>query len=195
MSHGVKVAVVYHSGYGHTEVMAQAIAKGAEETGACVALISVGDLEQIDWDRLNDADALIFGSPTYMGSVSGQFKLFMDASSKIWEERGWVDKVAAGFTCAASLSGDKQSTLLQMAVFAAQHGMIWVGLDLLPGYCTSTGSNEDLNRMGTFMGAMAQANADEGPDVAPPASDRETAKLLGARVAKITARVVQPVPA
>jgi len=182
MSDQVKVAVAYHSGYGHTEVLAQAVAKGIENAGGVAQTISVADVDAVNWDALAEADAIIFGSPTYMGSVSGQFKTFMDASSKVWFEQGWKDKLAAGFTNSASQSGDKLNTLIQLSVYAAQQGMNWVSLGLMPGNNSSQGSTEDLNRIGGYLGAMAQSNADEGAEVTPPQSDRNTAEALGARV-------------
>ncbi|WP_057464226.1 flavodoxin family protein [Pseudovibrio sp. POLY-S9] len=187
MSVQSKVIVVYHSGYGHTQVLAEAVLQGALDAGADAELMSVGALDDVNWDKLAAADALIFGSPTYMGSASAPFKAFMDASSKVWMERGWVDKVAGAFTVSASRSGDKLGTLTQLSVFAAQHGMIWVGLDLMPGNNSSTGSEEDLNRLGSTLGVMAQANADEGPEVVPPKADKDTAKALGGRIAKVAA--------
>lgn len=185
------IAVVYHSGYGHTAVVAQSVAVGAARvTGTEVHLVPVDEAEA-KAAILDAADAIIFGSPTYMGSATAKFHEFMEATSKIWYGRGWKDKLAAGFTVSASQSGDKLNTLIQLAVFAAQHGMLWVGNDLLPGNNNSKGSVEDLNRLGSFLGAMAQANADEGPDVAPPHSDRKTAERLGERVAEAAARWVR----
>jgi NAD(P)H dehydrogenase (quinone) len=181
-----KVAVVYHSGYGHTAEQAKAVLRGAESvSGINAILVAVEKIEE-HWGTLESADAIIFGSPTYMGSASAQFKTFMDASSKIWFSQGWKNKIAAGFTNSASQSGDKLNTLIQLAIFAAQHGMIWVGLDLLPGNNNSKGSVEDLNRLGGFMGALAQSNADQGPEAGPISSDLKTAEHLGARVAQIT---------
>ncbi|MEH6576150.1 MAG: flavodoxin family protein [Amphritea sp.] len=188
MSEQVKVAVAYHSGYGHTEVLAQAVATGVENAGAVAVTVSVADIDTVNWDALNSADAIIFGSPTYMGSVSGQFKSFMDASSKIWMEGGWKDKLAAGFTNSSSQSGDKLNTLMQLSVYAAQQGMNWVSLGLMPGNNSSQGSTADLNRLGSFLGAMAQSNADEGAEVTPPQADRDTAQALGARVAAAAKR-------
>lgn len=184
------VAVVYHSGYGHTGAQAQAVARGvAKVDGVTVHLLNTEEAQQ-QWELLKASDAIVYGSPTYMGSASAQFKAFMDASSKAWYTRDWKDKIAAGFTTSASQSGDKLSTLVQLAVFAAQHGMIWVGQDLLPGNNNSKGSVNDLNRLGSFLGAMAQANADEGADVAPIQSDLLTAEHLGERVATITKKLV-----
>ncbi|MCV6610978.1 MAG: flavodoxin family protein [Amphritea sp.] len=188
MSEQVKVAIAYHSGFGHTEVLAQAAAAGVENAGATAITISVADLDAIDWNALAEADAIIFGSPTYMGSVSGPFKSFMDATSKIWYQQEWKDKLAAGFTNSSSQSGDKLNSLVQMAVYAAQQGMVWVSLGMLPGNNNSQGSTDDLNRLGSFIGAMAQSNGDEGPELTPPQADRDTVQALGERVAAAARR-------
>lgn len=182
----VKIAVVYHSGYGHTARQAQAVADGAAGiAGVRAQLVPVENVEQ-HWRDLESADAIVFGSPTYMGSVSAPFKAFMDKSSKAWAAQQWKDKIAAGFTNSASQSGDKLNTLIQLAVFAAQHGMHWINLGLLPGNNSSQGSPEDLNRLGSYLGAMAQSNSDAAPEVAPAASDLRTAAHLGRRVAEVT---------
>jgi len=179
------VAIVYHSGYGHTQKQAEAVAAGAAAVaGVKAVLVPVAEAEA-RIAEISAADAIIFGAPTYMGSVSAPFKAFMDFSSKAWYGREWKDKVGAGFTNSASQSGDKFNTLVQLATFGAQHGMIWVGLDLLPGNNNSKGSVNDLNRLGSFLGAMAQSNADEGPDKGPIASDLKTAEHLGKRVATV----------
>lgn len=186
------IAIVYHSGYGHTAIVAEHVAKGAAEvSGATVELFKAQDLAAPDagpWDRLNAADAIIFGSPTYMGSASAPMKAFMDASSKVWSERGWKDKLAAGFTNSASWSGDKLATINQFAILAAQHGMIWAGTGMMPGYNSSTSSPDAINRVGSFLGLMTQANADQGAEVAPPKADRDTAEQFGQRIAEIAGR-------
>ncbi len=184
-----KVAVVYHSGYGHTEMQAKAVARGVEKVAGAQVTLLTAEEAQNQWELLKASDAIIFGSPTYMGSASAQFKAFMEASSKAWFTLDWQDKVAAGFTTSGSQSGDKLNTLTQLAIFAAQHGMIWTGLGLLPGNNNSKGSVNDLNRLGSFLGAMAQANVDQGPEDGPIASDLLTAEHLGERVAKITQRL------
>lgn len=179
----VKVVVVYHSGYGHTKIQAEAVRRGAAAIdGVETSLIDVHDHEQ-HWNTLDEADAIIFGAPTYMAGASAPFKAFLDATSSRWGEQRWKDKLAAGFTNSAGHNGDKLNTLQQFSLFAMQHGMIWVGLGLLPGNHTSQGSPEDLNRLAGFLGAMAQSNADQTPDIAPPLADRLTAEHLGARVA------------
>ncbi len=182
------VAIVYHSGYGHTARQAEAVAAGVRSVEGTDALLVPTDQVDAQWEALTAADALVFGSPTYMGGVSAPFKAFMDASSKVWASQGWKDKLAAGFTNSASHSGDKLNTLIQLSVFAAQHGMVWVSLGLMPGNNSSTGSPQDLNRLGSFLGAMAQSNADAPPELAPPDADLRTAQSLGARVAEAARR-------
>ncbi len=188
----ILVSVVYHSGYGHTSVLARSVESGVVATdGADPHLIDVTQMTDRCWEILEASDAIIFGSPTYMGAVSGPFKTFMDKTSGIWFQRGWQDKLAAGFTVSSSQAGDKFATLSQLATLAAQHGMLWVSLGLAPGNNASTASINDINRIGGSLGVMAQANADQGGDVAPPAADRETARLLGQRVAGLAVRFAQ----
>lgn len=184
----VSVAVAYHSGFGHTEVLAKSVINGINSVeGAEGVLVDVTELNG-DFTVLNNADAIIFGSPTYLGSVSGPFKVFMDETGIIWMNRGWQNKLAAGFTISSSLSGDKQSTIMQMAVYAAQHGMIWVGANDMPSNNTKSGPKDALNRLGSYQGMMAQANDDEGPDLAPPACDHRTAESFGQRIAEASLR-------
>src|SRR6476646_10600711 len=110
------IAVVFHSGYGHTQRMAQAVAQGA---GAeLLAIDAEGNLPAGGWEQLEAADAIIFGATTYMGNVSWQFKKFADASSKPWFAQKWKDKVAAGFTNSAGMNGDKGVVLLTMFTLA-----------------------------------------------------------------------------
>ncbi len=184
----VNVAIVYHSGFGHTQALAASVAAGARSVGNAVhvALIPVAEAEARG-EELDRADAIIFGSPTYMGSVSAEFARFKDWSSKRWYTDAWKDKIAAGFTGSASWSGDKLNTLSQIMTLAMQHGMVWVGLGLKPGNNHSKGSNADLNRVGSFLGAMAQANADQGVEGIAP-SDFATMEALGRRVAEIARR-------
>ena len=179
------VAVVYHSGYGHTAEVAKAVARGAASvSGIDARLIRVEDIEK-HWHDLDEADAIIFGAPTYMGSASAPFKAFMDASSKVWFTQGWKDKIAAGFTHSGSQNGDKFNTVTQLFTLAMQHGMIWVGLGLMPGNNSSKGSLNDLNRLGGFGGSMTQSNVDQSAE-AIPASDIKTAEHLGKRIALVT---------
>jgi len=180
----VDVAVVFHSGYGHTLRMAQSVADGA---GAELVIIDAdGNLSDEGWATLNDADAIIMGSPTYMGSVSWQFKKFADASSRPWFKQAWKDKIFAGFTNSATMNGDKLSTLHYLFTLAMQHGGIWVGTAMMPSNSKAAQRN-DLNYVGSFSGAMAQSPSDSSPAEMLP-GDLETARLFGQRVAEIAGR-------
>jgi multimeric flavodoxin WrbA len=180
----MQVAIVYDSGFGHTAKQAQAVAAGVNRTpGAQATLFAVADGE-IPWDALEASDAIIFGSPTYNGSISARLKKFMEDSTRTaWLPQKWRNKVAAGFTNSGAMHGDKLNSLMSMALFAAQHGMIWVGLDIFPGR-----SAEEPNRVGGWLGAMAQSD-DASPDVTPIESDLTTAAHLGQRVAEIARRL------
>ncbi len=180
-----KIVVVFHSGYGHTQRMAQAVAEGAQ--AELLAIDAEGNLPAGGWETLAAADAIVMGSPTYMAGVSWQFKKFADASSKPWFARAWKDKVMAGFTNSATMNGDKQSTLQYLFNLAMQHGAIWVGLGMLPSNAKASQRN-DLNYVGGSIGAMATPPSDAGVAEMLP-GDLETARQFGERVAAVTARV------
>ncbi|GAB4213693.1 MAG: flavodoxin family protein [Rhodoferax sp.] len=180
------IAVVFHSGYVHTLRMAQAVAEGAEAD--LVAIDAEGNLSEDGWATLNAADAIIMGSPTYMGSVSWQFKKFADASSKAWFTQAWKDKIFGGFTASANMNGDKHSTLHYLMTLAMQHGGIWVGTGLLYNN-TKASQRSDVNFLGSSAGPMAQTPGDAGGAEMNP-GDLETARLFGVRVAQIAQRFV-----
>lgn len=180
----INAVVIYHSGYGHTERMAASVAEGANAT--LIAIDPEGHITQDDWETLNNADVILFGSPTYMGGPSWQFKKFADASSKPWFEGKWVNKIFGGFTNSASINGDKLNTLAYFFLLAGQHGGIWVNMDIKSAN-TKASLRDDLNRMGSNIGPMAQTPADASPDEMSP-GDLETARRYGARVAAIAAQ-------
>lgn len=179
------LAIAYHSGFGHTATLADAVAEGARETGADVTVIGVDRMSDADWDVLDGADGIVFGTATYMGNVSAGFQAFAEQTGRRCATGAWRDKVAAGFTNSGAKSGDKLSTLMSLAVFAAQHHMHWVNLGLGPGWNSSAGSEDDLNRLGFWLGAGAQTDVDANPDQVHPA-DVRTCRYLGWRVAHVT---------
>jgi multimeric flavodoxin WrbA len=180
-----EVVVVYHSGYGHTQRVAQAVAEGAN--AELLAIDADGNLPAGGMDTLNAADAIIFGTPTYMGGPSWQFKKFADASSKAWFARAWQDKVFGGFTVSASLNGDKGACLFQLQTLASQHGGLWVSLGMLPAN-SSAATRNDTNNLGGSVGLMVQCASDAGAD-AIPQGDLNTARAYGERVARIAAKL------
>ena len=180
-----KVIVVFHSGYGHTKRVAEFVAEGA---GAeLLAIDAEGNLPEGGWEKLAAADAIIFGTPTYRGGASWQFKKFADASSKPWYGRAWQDKVFGGFTNSASLNGDKQVTLIGLQTLASQHGGIWVSLGLLPSN-SKAAARTDINNLGGSVGLLVQSPSDANVDEIPQ-GDLDTAKRYGQRVAEVAAKL------
>ncbi len=187
-----KIAVVYHSGFGHTEVLAKAVSEGAStetSTSTLIKIHSDGNITDNEWQALNDADGIIFGAPTYMGAASGPFKIFQDATSKPWFQHQWKDKIAGGFTNSGSMSGNKVNTLLQFVTLAMQHGMIWAGPGMFAGKNKENhiSDPEVENRLGGYIGAMAQSE-NESPEISPPTGDVAFAKSYGKRIAEITSK-------
>ena len=180
-----KVAVVFHSGYGHTLRMAQSVAQGAG--GELVAIDADGNLAEAGWATLASADAIIFGSPTYMGSVSWQFKKFADASSKPWYSQHWKDKIFGGFTASSNVNGDKHSTLHYFMTLAMQHGGVWVGTGLNYNNIKAS-QRSDVNYLASSAGPMAQTAGDASGEEMN-AGDLETARLFGARIAEVASRL------
>lgn len=177
----VEVVIAFHSGYGHTRRLAQAAADGvASVAGAVAHLLPVESIDDEGWRRLDAADAVLFGSPTYMGGPSAPFKTFADASAKAWALQRWRDKLAGGFTCSLNLSGDKFLTLTYFVTLAMQHGMVWVGTATMPA--TDPGDPDAQNRIGSFIGVMAQAD-NVPPEQSPPPGDLAYAHSYGARIA------------
>ena len=174
------IVIVYHSGYGHTKKVAEAVAEGSG--GALLAIDADGNLPEAGWQQLLDAKAIVFGSPTYMGSVSWQFKKFADASSKPWFTQAWKNKLAAGFTNSASMNGDKLSTLHYLFTLSQQHGMLWTGTGLMPSN-SKAATRDDLNYVASFSGLMTATPSDASADEMVP-GDLATAKAFGKRVAE-----------
>lgn len=170
-----KLAIPYFSGFGHTRVLAQAIASGAP--GACV--IDVQTVTDADWLALDAADAIIFGTPTYMGSVAADYAQFLEAASNDrWTQQTWADKLAAGFTIGTYPSGDKLSTLTRLTVYAAQMGMLWVGAREIGAPVDP--DQPGIDRDGSMLGLMARSDPDK--DQMINAGDTETARRFGARI-------------
>ncbi len=185
------VAIVYFSGYGHTQKQAEAVAQGARDAGAQVfehRIDADGNLPENVWSSLGEADAIIYGSPTYMGGPAWQFKKFADASSKPWFMQAWKDKVAGGFTNSASVNGDKASTISYFFTLSQQHSQIWVGPGLMPANTKAHGP-DDTNWTAGMSGALAISPSDASPDEAPRKGDLETARQLGKRVAELADRL------
>lgn len=152
------VSIIHFSGSGHTTKLAEAVTQGAASVaGVKTNLIAIDgdDIAKGRWEneavmaQLDASDAIIFGSPTYMGGPAAQFKAFADATGARWYSSKWRDKLAAGFTVSGSPCGDKLSTLHYFFTLAMQHGMVWIGFPETPM------NDKGINRLGSHSGVMA----------------------------------------
>lgn len=179
------IVVVFHSGFGHTRKVAEAVAQGSD--ALLLPIDAEGNLNEHGWELLAGADAIVFGSPTYMGNVSWQFKKFADASAKVWARQSWKDKIAAAFTNSASVAGDKQMTIAALFTLAQQHGMLWAGMGIMPANLKAS-TRDDINYLSSFAGLATATPSDASPEEISP-GDLRTAYLFGQRIRAITARL------
>ncbi|WP_226702062.1 flavodoxin family protein [Microbulbifer elongatus] len=180
-----RIAVVYFTKTDITGSLAESVATGINSVeGAESASIKINSRDIVHGRYYNEevlslvtaCNAIIFGSPTYMGGVSAQFKAFIDATGDLWGRQAWAGKIAAGFTCGSAVNGDQGVTLQYLATLAGQHGMLWVGLDVI--------QSPSINRLGCQLGVTAHA-----PDGAAHSADLRAARYLGARVAREASRL------
>lgn len=180
MSQTETIVIPYFTGMGHTRVLAEAVAEGA----GAARLIDVENITKADWAGLDAADAIVFGTPTYMGSVAARYDVFLEEAAERWPDQIWADKLAAGFTVATYPSGDKSSTLMRLCVYAAQMGMIWVGQSEIGAPVHP--ERGAVNAQGSWLGLMAMSSRNKKEMV--DADDLATARLFGARIARAADR-------
>lgn len=141
-----KILVLYHSLYGHIERMALAEAEGAAEVGSAQVeikrvpeVMSIealgaigGKLDQVAPiavpDELANYDAIIFGTPTRFGNMTGQMRNFLDQLGALWMSGALVGKVGSVFTSSATQHGGQESTILTFHPTLLHLGMVVVGL-------------------------------------------------------------------
>ncbi len=180
-----RIAVIYYSATGHTAALAEPMRAGAAASAEIkLCRISGEDImggrfqNESILRTLDVSDGIAFGCPTYMGGPAAQVKAFADASSDRWSGKRWAGKFAAGFTTGACANGDQTNTMVYFAIFAAQHGMLWCGLDI-PGGEDKLGRN----RLGSQLGIASQPVAGT-----LPGADLATAEYLGQRLARLVSR-------
>lgn len=178
----MRIVIVFHSGYGHTKIVADHIRKGAAQVMERVTLLSTSEAQE-NFELLHHADTLVFGCPTYMGTVSAEFKRFMEATGKFWYAQKWKDKLAAGFTNSSTLNGDKLNTLQQLSLFAAQHSMLWISTGILPKFENNKQADAP-NGLASYLGVMTLS--DNATDKLNQPKGLETAELFGHRIAQLT---------
>lgn len=183
------VTIIYYSATGNTKTMAESVLSGVNSIeGIQSHLIAIDGKDIIEgrWNNqdvlktLDESDAIIFGTPTYMGSVSTQLKSVFDGVVDRYMKERWKNKIAAGFTVSAALAGDKMNALMTQVIFSMQMGMIWVGIG------NNGSANDGINRLGINLGATGQAHGEELPP-----EDLKTGEYLGKRVATITQKLLE----
>ncbi|MEJ6001472.1 flavodoxin family protein [Paucibacter soli] len=189
-----RLAIIYHSAHGHTAHIAQQVLQGAQQVPGVEAELLRAEALAARPEALLTYDAYIFGSPTYMGGVSGPFKSFMDATGRLWRTQALRGRIAAGFTVSSLPAGDKQSTLQGMFAFAMQHGLIWVGNPILPEQHAGVPYEQAANRLGSWSGLMAQAGHGAPADDFAP-GDVKTARMFGRNLAETLLRLGRELPA
>ena len=192
-----KVAIVYHTTYGHTKLQAEAVFRGAKSVPNVSAQLYTTDEAAARLDELDAADAIIFGCPTYMGNMSAGMKSFLEVAVKKWFTLAWKNKIAGAFSNSSSFAVDKLNTLVGLVINAMQHGMIFVGLGMMPSANRPQDMNsvagpgpEAHNRAGSFIGPTSASFQVKPPD-APPKGDIETAEAYGRRIAETTLQFVK----
>lgn len=146
----MKVLVVYYSMYGHVYQLAEAAAEGArsvetvdaelrrvpetlpkevlEKMGAVKTLEQQSHVPVCTVDELEQADAVIFGTPTRFGNMCGQMRQFLDATGKLWLKGALVGKVGSVITCSNTQHGGQESTIISFHFTLLHQGMVIVGL-------------------------------------------------------------------
>lgn len=196
-----KVLVLYYSGYGHTEVMAKAVADGAGSVdNTDVTIKTVPELVPADVlkasgmktdpshpvadpDELADYDAIIFGTPTRFGNMAAQMRNFLDQTGGLWAKGALIGKVGSVFTSTASQHGGQETTITSFHTTLFHHGMVVVGLPY------SFGGNTIMTEIsgGTPYGASTIAGGDGSR--MPSENELAGAKFQGQHVAEIAAKL------
>lgn len=193
-----RILVLYYSAYGHVETMAKAVAAGARDAGAEVAIKRVPELVpegvaassgyKTDQEapiatvaELPEYDAIIIGTPTRYGNMAAQMKNFLDQTGGLWFRDRLVGKVGSAFTSTGSQHGGQETTLQSTHTVLLHLGMVIVGLpyafkgQLLMSEVTG----------GTPYGASTLANGDDDSDRQPSENELAGARFQGRHVAQI----------
>ncbi|HEX9980883.1 MAG TPA: flavodoxin family protein [Flavobacterium sp.] len=182
----IQIAIVYHSGFGHTAQVAKVLCEAmhAHSTKVIVNLLNVEEATA-DLTVLNDSDTIVFGSPTYFGNVSADFKKFQETTGGIWYNQLWKDKLAAGFTNSSTSNGDKLATINALSLFAAQHSMLWISQGIMPRFLCDEQTNGQ-NRLGSYLGLMVQSDNNLKEVNAMHTGDLLTTELFAKRIVDVT---------
>jgi NAD(P)H dehydrogenase (quinone) len=193
-----EILVLYYSRQGSTAALARQVCRGVEAVAGMQARLRTvapvtATTDQLDpsipdegppyatHDDLLQCCGLILGSPTRFGNMAAPLKFFLDGTSALWISGALEGKPAAVFTSTQTLHGGQESTLLSMMIPLLHHGMFLVGLPFSEAGLAATRSG------GTPYGASHVASLSGAGELSE--SERELARALGMRVAKLAARL------
>lgn len=201
----MKILICFYSTYGHTFKMAEAIAEGAKQvSGAEVTIKRIPEtlskdilekmhaidaqkafahIEEVTVDDLKNADAIIFGTPTRFGNMTGQMKQFLDSTGQLWATGALIGKVGSVFTSSATQHGGQESTILSTHIVLLHHGMVLVGLPY--SFQGQMGISEITG--GSPYGAATIAGG-KGERM-PSKNELDGARFQGKHVAEITSKL------
>ena len=146
----MRILVLFYSTYGHVYAMAEAAAEGAREIpdtfvdikrvpetlprevlqkmGALEAQKAFAHIPEATPEDLENADAILFGTPTRFGNMAAQMRNFLDATGGLWQKGALVGKVGGVFTSSSTQHGGQESTILSFHITLLHHGMVVAGL-------------------------------------------------------------------
>lgn len=200
-----KIQIVFYSMYGHIYTMAEAVAEGVgsvegcraellqvpehipddvlEKYGAKAARSAFSHVPTASVDKLAEADAIIFGTPTRFGNMAAQMRNFLDQTGKLWMQGALVGKVGSVFVSTGTQHGGQETTITSFHNTLLHHGMIVVGVP----YAEQRLLNMTEISGGSPYGATTLA----GPDGSrrPSANELAIARFQGAHVAKIARKL------
>lgn len=180
----VTIAIVYHSRAGHTARLARLLGDEMTTERSHVHLVPVSEVA-FRLNLLHASDAIVFGSPTCFGSVTAEFRHFMESTDDFWYRQPWKDKLAAGFTLSPTLGDDKLHTLETLMLFACRHSMNWISLGILPRFINHE-QTEGQNRLAGYIGLMAQCDSGNRVMHSLHPGDQLTAELFAKRIIDVT---------
>ncbi len=203
----MKILVVYYSMYGHIHRMAEAVAEGAKEVegaevemcrvpetlpeevlkmmGALEAQKAFAQVPVCTVDKLGEADAIIFGTPTRFGNMCGQMRQFLDATGNLWAESALVGKVGSVFTSSNTQHGGQEATIISFHLTLLHLGMVIVGLP----YSVQGQMRMDEITGGSPYGASTIAGG-QGERM-PSENELAAARFQGKHVAMIASKLAK----
>ncbi|MHB8248513.1 MAG: NAD(P)H:quinone oxidoreductase [Acidithiobacillus sp.] len=196
-----KILILYYSTWGHVESMAGAVAEGARsvadsavtikrvpesmpaETLAAIHAKTGQPAPEAHPDELADYDAVIFGTPTRFGNMTGQMRNFLDRTGNLWQQGKLVGKVGSVFVSTATQHGGQETTITSFHTYLLHQGMIVVGV---PYSCQELLNMDEITG-GSPYGAGTLAKADGSRQ--PSANELGIARFQGRHVAEIARKL------